>query len=178
MKRHLEELQEAAVSLVTFVSHGTEAVHRRHNKCQGDGNLWESHTLCHCSDTCECIQQNKDLAGCMFPILSLPTWAKRTVRKSNTCPLTAYCRLHRTPPHCSTPQRSGLRQTPLPCGWWDGVHPLLGTWWDVRGKGSKCAHCYYLEGWVNGIGPCAVMHTEQNIYIYCINHSQTKTTGR
>lgn len=48
---HLEALQEAAVSLVTSVSHGREAVHHRRSKRQGDGILWESHTLCHWSDT-------------------------------------------------------------------------------------------------------------------------------
>lgn len=45
--------QEAAVSLVTSLSRGTEAAHHHHSNCQGDGNLWESHTLCHCSDTCQ-----------------------------------------------------------------------------------------------------------------------------
>lgn len=55
-KRYLEALQEAAVALVTSVSHGREAVHHRHSKCLGDGNLWESHTLCHCSDTCDHIE--------------------------------------------------------------------------------------------------------------------------
>lgn len=48
---HLEALQEAAVSLVTSVSRGREAVHRHRSKRLGDGILWESHTLCHWSDT-------------------------------------------------------------------------------------------------------------------------------
>ena len=48
--------QEAAVSSVTSASRGREAARRRHSKCQGGGNLWESHTLCHCSDTCQHIE--------------------------------------------------------------------------------------------------------------------------
>lgn len=48
---HLEAWQEAAVSLVTSVSRGREAVHHRRSKRLGDGILWESHTLCHWSDT-------------------------------------------------------------------------------------------------------------------------------
>lgn len=50
---YLEVWQEAAVSLATSASLGREAAHHRHSNCQGDGNLWESHTLCHCSDTCQ-----------------------------------------------------------------------------------------------------------------------------
>lgn len=49
--RYPEVWQEAAFSLVTSVSRGTEAAHRRHSNCPGDGSLWESRTLCHCSDT-------------------------------------------------------------------------------------------------------------------------------
>lgn len=48
---HLEALQEAAVSLVTSVSRGREAVRRHRSRRLGDGILWESHILCHWSDT-------------------------------------------------------------------------------------------------------------------------------
>jgi len=51
--RYLEAWQEAFVSLVTAVSRGREAARHRHSYFQGDGNLWESRTPCHCSDTCQ-----------------------------------------------------------------------------------------------------------------------------
>lgn len=50
-RTYLEVWQEATVSLVTSLSPGREAARHHHSYCQGDGNLWESHTLCHCSDT-------------------------------------------------------------------------------------------------------------------------------
>lgn len=52
VRGYLEVWQEAAVSLVTSVSLGREAVRHRHSSCPGDGSLWESHTLHHYSDTC------------------------------------------------------------------------------------------------------------------------------
>lgn len=51
--QYLEAWQEAAVSLVTSVSRGKEAVRRRHSNCRGGGNLLESRTPRHCSDTCQ-----------------------------------------------------------------------------------------------------------------------------
>lgn len=51
----------------------------------------------------------------------------QTTRETHTCPLRAYCHLHKTPPHCNTPLRNGLHQIPPPCGWWGGIHPLRGT---------------------------------------------------
>lgn len=51
-KENLEVWLEAAFSLVTFASLGTEAAHHHHNNCRGDGSLSESRTPCHCSGTC------------------------------------------------------------------------------------------------------------------------------
>lgn len=129
-RTYLEAWQEAIVSLVTSVSLGKVAVHHHHSKCLGDGNLWESHTLCHWSDTY--TNMKKDFK-CVYVSYSehgtaaVGTGAKLTVLKGNTCPLTAYFHLHKTPLHCNTPQRSDLHQTPPPYGWWDGVHPRHGT---------------------------------------------------
>lgn len=63
--------QGVAVALVTSASHGTEAVRRRHSKCRGDGSLWESHTLCHYSDTCG-HKEETSLQVCLFPIRAGP----------------------------------------------------------------------------------------------------------
>lgn len=49
MKRYLEGSQAAAVASVTSATHGKEAARRHRSTCRGDGNLWESRTLCHCT---------------------------------------------------------------------------------------------------------------------------------
>lgn len=64
MERYLEALQAAAVALVTYVSRGREAVRRRRSKCLGDGNLWESRTLCRY--TCNIKQTLKTSACFLF----------------------------------------------------------------------------------------------------------------
>lgn len=63
MERYLEALQAAAVALVTSGSRGREAVRRHRSKCLGDGNLWESRTLCRY--TCN-IKQTLNTSACFL----------------------------------------------------------------------------------------------------------------
>lgn len=148
---YLEVLQEAIFSLVTSVSRGREAAHHHRSNCQDDGSLWESHTPCRCSDTWWTLHY-----GIHYPkhlwnkFLAKSEWncncKLQNCEKTVTCPLTAYCHLHKTPPRCNTPRRNGLHQTPPPFGWWDGDHPLCGTCERARAEGLERAHCYCRYG--------------------------------
>lgn len=163
--QYLEVWQEAVFSLVTSVSPGREAAHRRHSNCQGDGNLSEFHTPCHWSDICRfrwkcfslesCTNSSQislgHAVGCLRNKTELKTSVttlspcnqhhnNEKVRQSCTCPLTTCCPPHKTPLRCNIPQRSDPHQSPLPCGWWGDGCLLSGTWGT---KGFLCSLCFY-----------------------------------